>query len=250
MTALQIVLLVLAGFAAGAVNAVAGGGTFFTFAALVFGGVSTIQANATSSVALMPGYLASVFGYRSEIRAYWREIVPFAIMGVIGSMLGVWLLVRIGDAGFRPTVPWLLLLATVLFAFSKRIRVMAAPWSHEGGAVRIVAYVIMAAVAVYGGFFGAGIGIMMLAALAVILSGDFHKANAVKNSLALVIQSVSTVLFIANGLVRWQPALITMAASMAGAYLGVRVARHVPESWVRAVVVAVGAALTVLFFVR
>jgi uncharacterized membrane protein YfcA len=250
MTSLQIILLVAAGFAAGAVNAVAGGGTFFTFAALVFGGLTTIEANATSSVALLPGYLASVFGYRDEIKAYWREIVPFAIMGVIGSVVGVWLLVRIGDAGFRPTVPWLLLLATLLFAFSKRIRVMAAPWSQEGGTVRGVAYVIMAAVAIYGGFFGAGIGIMMLAALAVILSGDFHKANSVKNSLALLIQSVSSTLFIINGLVRWQPALITMVASMAGAYLGVRAARHVPEAWVRGAVVAVGAALTVLFFVR
>jgi uncharacterized membrane protein YfcA len=250
MTWLQIVLLVASGFVAGIVNAVAGGGTFFTVAAMVFAGVPTLDANATSSVALTPGNFASALGYREDIRPRWRRILPFAIIGAIGAVIGVWLLVRIGDAGFRPMVPWLLLLATVLFAFSRKIRALTAPLAHENGIVGVAAYAIMGVVAVYGGFFGAGMGIMMLAALAVIESGDFHQANAIKNLVALLIQSISALLFILNGLVSWPHALITMTASVLGGYLGIRVARHVPEKIIRAAVVTVGAALTVLFFLR
>lgn len=251
MTLLQILLLALAGFAAGTVNAVAGGGSFFTFAALVFGGLPTLDANATSAVALTPANFASVLGYRQEVRKYFREMLPFMVLGTIGAAIGAWLLITIGDEGFRPTVPWLLLLATVLFALSARINRLIAPLAaHSTAAAQIFAFVLMAIVAIYGGFFGAGMGIMMLAALAIIESGDFHKSNAIKNVVAFLIQTVSATLLIAGGLIHWPHALITMAASVAGGYLGVGIARRVPEKIIRAVVVTVGAVLTLIFFMR
>lgn len=251
MSSLQIIILAIAGFAAGTVNAVAGGGSFFTFAALVFGGLSTLSANATSAVALTPANLASVAGYRHEIRAHWREMLPFMGIGFVGAAAGTMILVTIGDEGFRPTVPWLLLFATVLFALSQRINQAIAPLAASGGGrVKLSGFLLMAVVAVYGGFFGAGMGIMMLAALAIIESGNFHKSNAIKNLVAFVIQVVSASLLIASGLVQWLPALITMAASIAGGYIGVTIARRVPEKTIRATVVLIGTALTVIFFLR
>lgn len=251
MTSLQILLLALAGFAAGMVNAVAGGGSFFTFAALVFGGLPTLDANATSAVALTPSNVAIVAGYRAEVRKYFREMLPLLVLGMIGAAAGAWLLITIGDEGFRPTVPWLLLAATVLFAASARINRAIAPLAASStAAARIFAFLLMAIVSVYGGFFGAGMGIMMLAALAVIESGDFHKSNAIKNVVACLVQIVSAALLIAGGLIHWPHALVTMAASIVGGYLGVGIARRVREDIIRAVVVTVGALLTLVFFLK
>ncbi|MBQ8103553.1 MULTISPECIES: sulfite exporter TauE/SafE family protein [unclassified Afipia] len=251
MTLFQIIVLALAGFAAGTINAVAGGGTFVTFAALVACGLPTLDANATSAVALTPSNLSSVAAYRSEVRSHFREMIPFAIIGLIGGAAGALLLIWIGDGGFRPLVPWLLLLATLLFALSSQIRNFVEPWSRgQHAGARIAAYVLMMVVAVYGGFFGAGTGIMMLAALAILESGNFHKANATKLLVAFLIQIMSAALLIAGGLVHWPQALVTIGASVFGGYYGVVVARRVPEKIIRAAVVAIGAVLTVVFFLR
>ena len=251
MTFLEIILLVLAGFAAGAVNAFAGGGTFFTFAALVFSGLPTLDANATSAVALTPANLGGVAGYRDEVRRYARELIPIVIISLVGSAFGAWILISIGDAGFRPTVPWLLLFATVLFALAPRINGMIAPFARAGGpAWRFAAYLAITLVAIYSGFFGAGAGIMLLAALAIVESGDFHKSNAIKNVVAFLAQIVSAALLIAGGLVHWQQAIIVMVASVAGTYFGVLAARRAPLQIIRAIVVAVGAVLTLVFFLR
>lgn len=251
MNLFEAVVLAAAGFVAGTMNAIAGGGTFVTFAALVFSGLPTLDANATSAVALTPSNLASAIGYRAEIRAHLREMIPFAIFALIGGGLGALLLILLGDGGFRPMVPWLLLVATLMFAFSVQIRQFVAPWSqgqHTGA--KAVAYVVMSIVSVYGGFFGAGVGIMMLAALAIVVGGDYHKANSIKLLMAFLIQIVSSALLIAGGLVHWPQALVTIAASAFGGYYGVSLARMVPEKIIRAAVVAVGAGLTVVFFVK
>jgi uncharacterized membrane protein YfcA len=251
VTLLQIAVLAAAGFAAGAINAIAGGGTFMTFAALVFTGLPTLDANATSAVALTPANLASVAAYRSEVRAHFREMIPFAILGLIGGGVGALLLIWMGDARFRPTVPWLLLVATLLFAFSAQIRTFVARWSMgRQGVGKGIAYGVMTIVSIYGGFFGAGMGIIMLAALSIVASGDYHKANATKIFVSFLIQIVSAALLIAGGLVHWPHALVTVVASVFGGYYGVAIARIVPEKIIRAVVVAIGAVLTVVFFLK
>ena len=251
VTLLQIVVLAAAGFAAGTVNAIAGGGTFITFAALVFSGLPTLDANATSAVALTPANLASVAAYRDEVRSHFRDMIPFAIIGLIGGGIGALLLIWLGDGGFRPMVPWLLLVATLLFAFSTQIRAFVAPWSQgQHTTAKFVAYGVMMIVAIYGGFFGAGIGIMMLAALSIIASGDYHKANSTKILVAFLIQVVSAALLIAGNLVHWPQAIVTIVASATGGYYGVSLARIVPEKIIRAAVVTVGAALTLIFFFK
>ncbi|MGN6284222.1 MAG: sulfite exporter TauE/SafE family protein [Afipia sp.] len=251
MTLLEIVVLAAAGFAAGTINAIAGGGTFLSFAALVFTGLNTLDANATSAVALTPANLTSAAAYRNEVRDHFREMIPFAAIGLVGGGIGALVLIWIGDGGFRPLVPWLLLLATLLFAFSAQIRSLTAPFAKsKGNGARISAYVMMTVMSIYGGFFGAGVGIMMLAALSIIEGGDYHKANSIKLLMAFLIQVVSAAILIAGGLVHWPHAIVTMLASSAGGYFGVGVARRVPEKAIRAAVVAVGAGLTLIFFLK
>jgi uncharacterized protein len=250
VSVLEILVLALAGFLAGIVNAVAGGGTFFTFAALVAFGMSALDANATSAIALVPGSIATGLAYRQESAKYWGEIVPFAVIGVIGGVGGALLLIAIGDARFRPLVPWLLAGATLLFALSAHIRVGMQKLVGAHGIGRAGSYGIIGVVAIYGGFFGAGMGIMLLAALALMGNADFHRANATKNVVALLSQFVAVVVFVAGGLVHWPQAIVTMLAAIAGGYLGVMLARRVPEKVVRATVVAVGAVLALVFFLR
>ena len=250
MTLFHFVLLAVGGFLAGVVNSVAGGGTFLSFAAMAACGLNALEANATSAVAITPSNLATVAAYRNEVRAHWREFIPFAVIGVIGGAIGAWLLIWLGNAGFRPLVPWLLLFATLLFAFSGPIRKLVEPWSvrAETG-VRIAAYGLMVVVSIYGGFFGAGIGFVILAALLILEGGDYHKANAIRISIAFLIQAVAAVLLIYGGLVHWPHAIITMVSASVGGYCGVGWAKMLPERIVRAVVVAIGAALTIVFFV-
>lgn len=251
MALVDILLLAIAGFAAGVVNAVAGGGTFFTFGALVAAGLPTLNANATSALALTPANIASVAAYRTELRQYPREALIFACLGAAGGIAGALLLMWLGDVGFRPFVPWLLLFATCLFAISGKLRAIIAPLvASRSMGIRFTAYALVGVLSIYGGFFGAGMGIMLLAAMAVIEAGNYHKANSIKNVVAMMIQFVAIVLFILGGLVSWPHGLVTMTASVVGGYLGVDVARRVPERYVRTAVVTIGAALTVIFFLR
>lgn len=251
MSLVDILLLAGAGFAAGVVNAVAGGGTFFTFGALVATGLPTLNANATSALALTPANIASVVAYQREILANPREVAIFAAIGTAGGIAGALLLLRLGDVGFRPFVPWMLLFATCLFAISGHLRAIIAPVvASRSLGVRLTAYALVAILSIYGGFFGAGMGIMLLAAMAVIEAGDYHKANSIKNVVAMMIQLLAVALFIGGGLVSWPHGLVAMTASVVGGYLGVDVARRVPERIVRAVVVTIGAILTVIFFLR
>ena len=248
MSLLEITLLAATGFAAGLANAVAGGGTFFTFAAMVAFGMPTLNANATSAVALVPGSLASTIAYAKETRKNWRIAVPFVVLGLFGGIAGGYLLIRIGDEGLRPLVPWLLGIATLTFAFSGRIRALSAGLEGlHSTAMRAVAYVLMGLVGIYGGFFGAGMGIMLLATLSIIGISEFHAAHALTNIVATIAQAIAVVLFIANGLVFWTEAAVITVAGIAGGYLGVVAARRVPEAVVRGIVVAVGATLTAVF---
>jgi uncharacterized membrane protein YfcA len=251
VTVSEILLLVLSGVAGGVANAVAGGGTFFTFPVMVAFGMPTLDANASCSIGLIPGSIATGAAYWKETRERLWEMVPFALLGIAGGLIGGWLLVEIGDKGFRPLVPWLIAIATVTFAFSKQIRPFAQKLSSGGASAKIIGYGIGAVVAIYGGFFGAGQGIMWLAALALLYStADFHRTNAVKNIACLLAQAVSVTLLIANGLVHWPQAAVVAASSIVGGYYGVAVARRVPDGVIRAVVVTIGVVLTVVFFVK
>ena len=246
----HLLLLAGAGFLSGALNAVAGGGTFFTFAALLASGLPPITANATSAVALGIGSVASAAAYRREISGLWRTSLWLASASAVGALVGALILVGLDNVTFRGMIAWLLLFATIVFALGPRIAravgtvEAAAPPLHR----RVVGMTIQFFTAVYGGFFGAGMGFLMLASLGLTEGADYHRINAIKQVLAVIIQAVAIVIFIRGGIIAWPAALVTMAAAIAGGYLGVSLARKVPDKVMRAFVIASGAVLTLYYF--
>lgn len=250
-------ILCLASFAAGVVNAVAGGGTLLTFpalfAALGSSGEAAVVANATSTVALVPGALAAVIGYRREIRAEiaWTKLLlpPSLIGGLVGSLLVV---VLPGEI-FKAAVPWLILTAAVLFAIQPSIARWTGIGQHHGpptSRMRSAVVAFQFLVAVYGGYFGAGIGILMLSSLAMMGLDDIHRMNAVKILLNTVINGVSVLVFVATGSVNWPFALVMAIAAAAGGYLGAHTARLIDRRIVRGAVVAIGFSLAAYYFYR
>jgi uncharacterized membrane protein YfcA len=248
MTLLLIALLFAAGFFSGAINAVAGGGTFISFGALTLIGVPPIAANATSSIAQLPGYVTSSLAYLKDIRTFWRGALVLAAVSVVGSLGGALFLLYLDNQEFAALVPWLLLAATALFA--------AGPWlapsrnrDPEAPRSRFAGPIVQFVTAIYGGFFGAGMGIMMLATLGLTESGDYHRLNALKNLLANVIAIVAIVVFVSGGVVYWAGALAMIPGVALGGYSGVWIARRVPQVVVRSFVVAVGLFLAGYYFV-
>lgn len=243
-------LLALSGFLAGTVNAIAGGGTFLTFGALTLVGIPPITANATSSITQFPGYVTSTLAYAADIRRMWRSALWLGVMSAAGSALGALILLALSNPSFRALVPWLLLAATALFA--------AGPWLKPKGGVpgdgtaraTPLALVLQFVTSIYGGFFGAGMGVMMLATLGLTQSGDYHRLNALKNLFAAVIAAVAIVVFVGGGVVAWPQALVMIPAVALGGYAGVWTARRVAQGAVRAVVVAIGLMLAAYYFVH
>jgi uncharacterized membrane protein YfcA len=244
MTFLSALMLFIAGFLSGVINAVAGGGTFITFGALTLTGVLPISANATSSIAQFPGYITSTLAYWTDIRRMWRGALLLAVISVIGSLGGALILLALDNPSFRAIVPWLLLAATALFA--------AGPWLKPKGDSHterpVAGAIVQFVTAVYGGFFGAGMGIMMLATLGLTEDGDYHRLNALKNMLAIVIAAVAIVVFASGGVVAWLPAVVMVPAVALGGYAGVWSAKRVPQVAVRIFVIAVGLFLAFYYF--
>ena len=248
MTLSIALMLVASGFAAGAVNAVAGGGTFLTFAALSLAGIPPVSANATSSITQFPGYVTSTLAYRRDFAQFLGPALGLALLSAAGAVCGALLLLALDDDGFRRLVPWLLIAATALFA--------AGPWlkPKHAHAVAVIGpvpgAVVQVLTAIYGGFFGAGMGVMMLATLGLTQAGDYHRLNALKNLLSIVIAAVAIVVFVSGGVVAWPEALVMIPAVAIGGYAGVYLARRVPQPVLRGFVITVGLALSAYYFAK
>jgi uncharacterized protein len=254
MTPTQAALIFSAGIVAGAMNAVAGGGTMVTFPALLFSGLKEIPANATNTVALVPGALASVWGYRRELRDsdprhYWL-LVP----SLLGGLLGGILLSRTPAPVFRAVVPFLILFATILFMAQAPIQKRLQARKQISGEPEVtkdwllLAALVQFATGVYGGYFGAGMGIMMLATLSLLGFANIHQMNGLKNVLGMTINLVAALYFIWAGLVHWNEALVMMAGAVIGGYYGAGLARKLGAKFVRrtVIVIGVGVALSLL----
>lgn len=251
MKVLDIILLASAGFVAGAINAVAGGGTFFTFAALLAVGLPPIVANATSAVAVLPGSVASSFAYLAEVKRYARRFLRLGVVSAFGGVAGALLLLQLTNTAFSRLVPYLLLGATLLFAASPLLAKRSSPQAREHSRRGyLMGLGLQFVISVYGGFFGAGMGIVMLASLALIEGGDFHTLNAAKNVLAVSIQTVAIVLFIVSGVVSWPQAFVVMVACILGGYVGVVAARRIPVGVIRGFIITTGLLLSLYYFVR
>lgn len=234
-----------AGFLAGAVNSVAGGGSLLTFPTLLAFGMPPLTANATSSVSLVPGSAGAFWGYRDVMRDTRGLALAMAAPSLAGGVLGAWLALRTGDARFAAMVPWLLLGATALFALQGPISARVVPADDGARTPRawLALGLFQLAVATYGGFFGAGMGILMLAALGIAGVRDIHRANGLKNLAAVCINGVATVTFAAQGRVKWPVAAAMALGAAAGGVWGARVARRIGRRAVRAVVMSVGTAI-------
>ncbi|MET3615344.1 putative membrane protein YfcA [Rhizobium aquaticum] len=247
MTILSALLLFVAGLLSGAINAVAGGGTFLTFGAMTLFGVPPIAANATSSIVQFPGYITSALAYRREIASEWKPILVLSAISLVGSLGGALLLLSLDNPSFKRLVPWLLLAATLLFAAGPKLRPKVETEHPPNSPTGIVTQFI---VSIYGGFFGAGMGIMMLASLGLATGGDYHRLNAIKNFLAIVIAAIAIVVFTAGGAISWLHAIIMLPGAGLGGYMGVWLAKRVPQTWMRYAVIAVGLFLAAYYFFK
>jgi uncharacterized membrane protein YfcA len=248
----QVLFLFVAGVLGGALNAVAGGGSFVAFPALLLVGVSPIPANATNTLALWTGVTASGGAYRKRLDVPRRVLIPLLVTSFIGGIAGAFLLLRTPAHTFMRVLPWLMLGATLLFMFGNRIaRGRASSVGREATTAAIAAASIFElAVAVYGGYFGGGVGIVNLAMLAAVGMTDIHAMNALKSVLGMAINGIAVLVFIAKGAIYWPHAIVMIAGALVGGYFGAHYAQKLPQAWVRRFVVLVGAGMTVYFFWR
>jgi uncharacterized membrane protein YfcA len=257
LTLVNLPLLLIAGFVGGIMNAVAGGGTFLIFPAMVFLGIPSVAANQTSTIAVFPGQVASLWAYRKILAAERRIVLVLGLTSLLGGSLGAIVLIQTANSAFDRLVPWLLLFATVLFAFGNTIRKRLG-WragkstieSKTSWSSLLKVAAIQLVIGLYGGFFGAGAGILELAVLDVLGFDNIHLANALKVILTTAFNVLALVIFITLGKIFWPEAFITAAASIAGGYGGAWVAQRLPESSVRRFVLFVGITMTVYLFAR
>lgn len=263
MTVLQGAALFFAAILAGALNSVAGGGSFITFPTLLLTGVPAIPANATNAAALTPGSIASIAPYRSDLAHKKRELLYFSVVSAIGGVLGALVLSKTPSHIFQQMIPFLLLGATAIFAFGSRIsrlvrgmRGATAPTQIADGATRgatrgelTVVMALQFVFALYGGFFGGGIGIMMLAGFSLLGMTDVHAMNALKVVLASVINGVAVIAFALLHLIWWPQAILMAVGAIAGGFGGATLAHWIPATALRYFVIAVGVALSIYFFI-
>jgi uncharacterized membrane protein YfcA len=243
----HIALLIAAATLAGAINAAAGGGSLISFPALLLVGLPAISANVTNTVALCPGYLGGTIGYKAQLAGQRERMRRLGIIAVVGAIVGV-LLLQLSSAGtFRTVVPFLLLLACVLLVFQRALSewVLGRDPSRAGG-VLIALDLAAFAAAAYGAYFGAAMGVLLLAVLGVLVKDSLQRLNALKSYLSLVVNVVAALLFAYLGPVQWEAVLIMLPASLLGGRAGARLAGRVSASTLRRTVAAVGIVVAVL----
>lgn len=245
---MEWLILILAALAAGILNSIAGGGSFLTFPALVYAGLPPVAANATSAVAVFPGYLGAAAGFRKELFTFEKTLLRrYLIIAALGGLLGSLLLLITSNTVFSLIVPWLLLFATLIFALGKQLTDWLGKREMNLGQYDTA---ILLGVAVYGGYFNGGLGIILLAAFITFGMHDLHLMNGLKNGLSLLLSSVSVVTFAVAGLVQWPQAAVMMVGTTLGGYLGAFIAKALPPKVLKSIIVAIGALMTVVFFIR
>ena len=245
---LDSIILATAAFLAGILNSIAGGGTFLTFPALVYIGIPPVAANATSAVAVFPGYLGGVAGFRKELRELDPDaLVRLVLLSLAGGLAGSLLLLVSSNDVFSLIVPFLLLAATACFAFQAQIqrwtsssRFAAKPYGAVGTMV----------VATYGGYFNGGLGIVLLALFSLWGMSNLNTMNGLKNAVSFVISAISVITFAIAGVVHWPAAIIMMIAAIAGGYAGAWLSRKLSRTTVRSIVIVIGVSMSVIFFAR
>lgn len=235
---------------AGLVNAVAGGGTLVSFPILTAIGVPAIRANATNTVALCPGYIGGTYAQRADLTGLQRGLRPQLIAAALGGLTGSILLIRSSEAVFKFLVPFLILGACVLLAFQDRLRKWLLSRARDGRSHAALELVSVTVASVYGGYFGAGLGIMLMAVLGLFSELPFNRLNAVKQLLSFLV-NISAALFLSfSGKVLWSLVLVMAPASLLGGHLGGRVASSLPAGKMRAGVIVFGVTVALIYLVK
>ena len=253
MNLLEGAIILLAGIAAGVINVIAGAGTLITFPTLLALGIPPVTANVSNTVGLVPGSIAGAYGYRRELKGQWRSITWMALFSAIGGVVGGVLLLILPAEAFSAVVPYLLLVAALLSAIQPRVarfvRRKSAETAHDTRPLSFGLVLGILATGVYGGYFGAAQGVVLLALLGILWSTDMHRANGAKNVLAGVANVVSAGIFISSGMVDWMVVLLIGVGSATGGWLGARIGRRLPAVVLRTILVVVALTAAVVLLV-
>lgn len=250
MTLAHAIFLFVAANLAGALNAIAGGGSFISFPSLVFAGVPEIPANATNNIGAWTGLVASSGAYRNHLDVPRRVLIPLLLVGVTGGTLGAILLLKTPAHTFKDLIPWLMLGATLLFIFGKKLvgqRESSVKHDATAGTLAAASFLLFL-VAIYGGYFGGGLGIVLLALLAALGMTDIHAMNAFKTVLSAAINGPPALVFVIAKVIYWPQAVLMMVGFVLGGYLGGHYGQRLPQTWVRAFVMLVAIGMTIYFF--
>jgi len=241
-----LVLLFFTGLFAGVLNAVAGGATFFTFPALMLAGLSPLSANATNFIATAPGNIAALPAFWDELKIIGKKIFAPLIISAIGGLLGAVVLFSLGANIFKNLVPYLMGFATILFLAAPRLRKLVLNTNLKS---KIVPLVLLLSFAVYGGYFGAGLGQIALAVLILIGFENLHNANAMKNAVIASISLPASIIYIYSGEVFWPYALVMSVGAAIGGFTGGKISKSIPQIYLRVFIIVLGTLLTIYYFI-
>lgn len=249
MDALHAVLIGLAACAAGAINAIAGGGSLITFPALVATGISPVIASMTNTVAMCPGYVGATLAQRKELAGQGgrlARVLPFAL---VGSVVGSIILLRTSNKSFETIVPFLLTFAAILLALQGRLRRYLAARTRVGHSL-LLAGIPIGLASVYGAYFGAGLGVILLGVLAIVIDDTLARANAVKQVISLVVNVLAAAIYIVRGTIDWKVALIVAIGALIGGLIGGSLVSKIKEVWLRGVAIVVALVVAAIYFAK
>lgn len=248
----ELIFLFSAGFFGGVLNSVAGGGSFITFPALLFVGVPPISANATNTFSSCAGYLSGTYVFKDDLYAHKKELPKLILLSLIGGIIGAWLLLQTPELLFQEAIPWLLLVATILFTFGGKINIslkrLSSRHQHASLLGSVLLCLILLAVCIYGGFFNAGLGIISLSYLALAGYSNINAMNGMKLLISSVVSLVAITLFIYDGVIAWHEGIIVLVGSLAGGYIAAHISRRLSQQYVRVFVIVASCGITAYFF--
>ena len=248
----ELLFLFMAGFLGGILNSVAGGGSFLTFPALIFVGVSPISANATNTFASCAGYMSGAYAFRQELSAYKKKLPQIVFISLMGGGIGAWLLLQTPKSLFQEAIPWLLLFATTLFIFGSKLnnllKQLASYHQHMSSIGVFLLSLMLLAVSIYGGFFNAGLGIIILSYLTLAGYSNINTMNAIKLLISSIVSLIAIILFIYNDLIAWHEGIVVLLGSLTGGYMAAKMSRQLSQKTIRAFVVMTSSCITLYFF--
>ena len=247
-------ILFAAGIFGGILNSVAGGGSFITFPVLLFVGVAPISANATNTFASCAGYLSGAYAFRKDLYAHKAELPRLILISLIGGSVGAWFLLHTPQALFREAIPWLLLFATILFIFGAKLnntlKRHASHHRHVSSTGKLLLLMLLLGVCIYGGFFNAGLGIIILSYLALAGYSNINSMNGLKLLVSSTVSLIAIALFIYHDAIAWYEGSIVLLGALVGGYVAAHVSRQLPQKQVRTFVILASISITIYFFFR